>query len=64
MSTNQNHPMATLTTEDFLDDDELAFARETLGPDADDTAVLNLALDRARVLYAEYVAELDERFPA
>ncbi len=57
------HPMATLTFDDFLCDDELEFARETLGPDATDDEVVTLAADRAQVAYDEYLTELDLRFP-
>ena len=57
------HPMATLTAADFLTDDELEFARETLGRDATDDQVEQLAEQRANIAYAEYVAELDTRSP-
>lgn len=58
-----DHPMSTLTADDFLTDDELEFARETLGSDASEAEVEELARERAQAAHAEYAGELPERFP-
>lgn len=58
-----HHPMATLTVEDFITEDELDFAEETLGEGASKDDILELATERAHTYFEEYVSELDDRFP-
>lgn len=57
-----DHPMATLTVDDFKTDDEYEFARETLGRFAPDSDVEDLVNARAKVAHAEYVRDLATRF--
>ena len=48
-------PLSVLTPHDFLNDDERERARETLGDDATDNEVEDLAYDRATAAYNEYM---------
>lgn len=51
-------PRHLSTVQDWCDDDQIDFARDTLGPDATDTEVQQLAAERAQVMYDEMIEQL------
>lgn len=51
-------PSRMATVADWIDDDQIEFARDTLGPAASDDEVQQLAAERAQVMYDEMVGLL------